>query len=118
MWEISMRKLMFVVAFAFIVFAIPAAACEICKEEPYPVWYMCWSGEPAGAAWCYGGYGEYCTMGGKCTTGGLGAADGSQSFLTESAPVLSSASATDATPREGFVLDVATDAEPVSAGRT
>jgi hypothetical protein len=49
---------------ALLAFASTASACEVCKS-----WFgetTCWSGEPKGAQWCYGGWGTECQSGGTC----------------------------------------------------
>ena len=107
-----MKNLMMLTALLFLLAAPAALACEICKEIPAPDYYTCWSGEPSGFAWCYGGFGQYCTMGGKCTGGLLAPAEGTADL----SPVLNSSAADESqAPVEGFVLDVEPAAESAAA---
>lgn len=45
------------VALLLLFVASAVSACEVCKSfEEYPdLGYTCWSGEPKGYSWCYGG---------------------------------------------------------------
>ena len=50
---------------AVLLIATPASACENCVR-----WngnWTCWSGFETGFAWCYGGWGVECEVGGDCT---------------------------------------------------
>jgi hypothetical protein len=97
--ETVMKKVLFVAA-TLLLFVVPSAlACETCIEIPPPDYYRCNSGDPAGAQWCYGGFGQYCTMGGKCTGGGPAAQTAGDDTLVT---VLNGSLEA---PREGFILE-------------
>ena len=51
---------------AVMAFASSASACEICKGWAGQT--TCWSGQPTGYQWCYGGWGNPCELGDWCDT--------------------------------------------------
>lgn len=103
-----MRKELLLVVVLLLLAAPAALACEQCISIPAPDFYMCESGHDDGSQWCYGGFGSYCTHGGKCPSP-LAAPSGE----TLVAALLDSSSLTGEAPREGFTLDRAEVAEAV-----
>ncbi len=60
-----MKRVYLSLAFLVVLaFASSASACEDCKR--FNDTSTCWSGLPFGWQWCYGGFGEPCTVGGLC----------------------------------------------------
>ena len=59
-------KLAVLFAAIVIVSASSSFACERCHHFGGTLGWTCWSGEPNGYQWCYGGGQEYCDAGGTC----------------------------------------------------
>lgn len=60
------RLVLLVLVVVVVLLAAPSSfACERCRQLIGGN-STCWSGMPTGYQWCYGGFGEPCTMGDYC----------------------------------------------------
>ncbi len=91
-----------VLLFVVVGFVSSASACEKCIDASTPGWKQCSSGYASGYQSCYGGYGNPCSLGPACSSGG-GIDDDvfSPDYLVSVKPCLT---CTGGEPDQGFVL--------------